>query len=741
VTGSSRAPTASLQWQIMQDHGPAPTLVFHSTARPVVTFGSFRFDLADGVLSRGDEELPLPPRATAILQHLVERPGRIVSKTSLMDVAWKDANVSETSLIEAIGLVRHALGDDPQKPTYIQTVHRRGYRFIAPVTSEAPASTRHQERPQPPDQSGVEEHAAAAAPPAPARVPPAAVAGVVAAVALLLGGIWLIRQPEPDTQVVRVNVAFPPEQAPAPGLNSHAIVALSPDGERLVYAGRAPGTTQLFLREMNRFDAIPLAGTEGAYGPFFSPDGDWVAFFAQGSLKKVRVTGADRAAPEVLGAVRPGVGGAWVSANEIVFAPNWSGPLMRISASGGPSSIALTPPAGQGYRWPERLDDQTILATRWRSSAADAAVVAISLASGAEQVIAEPATFGRYAPDGYVAFLRDGDLHAVRVHRSTYRPQGSAARVVPDVATGMTGAAQFAISARGSLLYLPDLPARADRFMARLDRQGRVADLPVTPRAFRYIAVCGDRLAATIFTRGQTDLWTGHVDRAAMTQLTREGSASEPVWSHDCRTITFSWNRMGVANIHTVAIESGEGPRLLFESPFSSSPGSWSPDGRWLAYIEQNPHSSGDVWLWDRTTAQRRPLAATPAMELLPALSPDGKYVAYESDASGVLEVEVASVATGARSQVSVGGGTWPAWSADGRQLFFLQKTNIMRAEWLDGRAVATDPAPLFSHPDIVLFESAGDHLVWLRRTAAAGPLTQMNLVLNWFSQLDREIR
>jgi hypothetical protein len=128
-------------------------------------------------------------------------------------------------------------------------------------------------------------------------------------------------------------------------------------------------------------------------------------------------------------------------------------------------------------------------------------------------------------------------------------------------------------------------------------------------------------------------------------------------------------------------------------------------------------------------------------MELLPALSPDGKYVAYESAASGTIEVEVASVSGGARTQVSVGGGKWPAWSADGRQLFFLQESSIMRAEWLDGRGVASDPVALFSHPDIILFESASRELVWLRPTAAAGPLTRMNLILNWFSQLDREIR
>jgi DNA-binding winged helix-turn-helix (wHTH) protein len=731
----------------MQEQDPARTLIFHPSARSVVYFGPFRLDLSDGLLSRGGEEIRLPPRALAILQHLVERAGRIVSKQSLMDVAWKDAHVSETSLTEAVGLIRQALGDDPQKPEYIQTVHRRGYRFVAPIATDAPASQPPlQDRSRPSDGFNRANDSARGQTTASDRMRRATIAGLVgAAVLLALGGLWawVARRPALHERSVRVNVAFPSEQAPVPSLNAHPIVTLSPDGERFVYVGGASGNARLFLREMNRFDAVPLPGTEGAHGPFFSPDGDWVAFFAQGSLKKVRVTGDDRAAPQVLCATETGVGGAWVSANEIIFAPNWTGPLMRVPASGGRPTLAVALPAGTTYRWPDRLDDQTILATRWRSSVDNAAVVAISLSSAEEWVIAEPATFGRYATGGYVSFLRDGDLYAARVDPSTYRPQGTPVRVVPAVMTGMTGAAQFAISPRGSLLYIDDVPERSQRTLARVDSQGRAADLPIPPRPFRYLAVCGDRLAATVFDRGDADLWTGHLDRAAMTQITREGSAFEPVWSPDCRTITFSWNRTGVANIYTVAIESGEAPRVLFESPFSSAPGSWSADGRWLAYTERHPETSGDIWLWDRLTGHRRPVIAAPGLELLPSLSPDGKYLAYESNASGVFEVEVASIQTGARVQVSVSGGTWPSWSADGRQLFYLHDSSIMHAgvEWRDGQVVATDPVTLFTHPDIILFERAGDQFVWLRRTAGPVPLTRMNLVLNWFSELDRKLR
>jgi eukaryotic-like serine/threonine-protein kinase len=729
----------------MPEHDPGRTLVFHPSKRSVVHFGPFRLDLSDGLLSRGGAEVRLPPRALTILQHLVERAGRIVSKQTLMDVAWKDAHVSEASLTEAVGLIRQALGDDPQKPEFIQTVHRRGYRFIAPISTDVPPST-PPDRSQPTDGFSRVNDSATAPTPASTRVRRATIAGLVgAAVLLTVGGLWawMGRRPASPGRSVRVNIAFPSEQAPVPSLNAHPVISLSPDGERFVYVGGAPDKVRLFLREMNRFDAMPLPGTEGAHGPFFSPDGDWVAFFAQGSLKKVRVTGDDRAEPQVICATETGVGGAWMSANEIVFAPNWRGPLMRVAASGGRPALAVALPDGAAYRWPDRLDHQTILATRWRSSADDAAVVAISMSSGAERVIAEPATFGRYATGGSVLFLRDGDLYSVRVDPSTYRPQGTPVRVVPAVMTGMTGAAQIAFSPRGSLLYLDDMPERLQRTLARVDGQGRAADLPIPPRAFRFFAVCDDRLAATVFARGNTDLWTGHLDRAAMTQITRDGAASEPVWSPDCRTIAFAWNRTGVANIYTVAIESGEAPRVLFESPLSSAPGSWSADGRWLAYTERHPETSSDIWLWDRVTGHRRPVIATPGVELLPSLSPDGGYVAYESSATGVFEVEVASTRTGARAQVSVGGGTWPSWSADGRQLYFLHDSSIMRAGvgWHDGQVVGTNPVALFTHPDIILFERSGDQFVWLRQTAGAVPLTRMNLVLNWFSELDRNLR
>ena len=729
----------------MQDHDSPRALLFHPGARSVVYFGPFRLELSDGVLTRDGEEVRLPPRAMVILQLLVERAGRIVSKAALMDIAWKDAHVSETSLTEAIGLIRQALGDDPQKPVFIQTVHRRGYRFIAPIAIDAPfapAPFGDTAAPAQPSRAATDAVVAEVAPSG-WRLRPI-VAAPIALALVAIGGAWtwMATRAAPPPQVIRANVDFPSYQAPVPGANAHPIIAMSPDGERFVYVGGRSDDARLFLRELNRFEAVAVAGTEGAHGPFFSPDGEWVAFFAGGRLKKVRVTGDQRGALEVLCETERGVGGVWLSSSEIVFAPNWSGPLMRVSASGG-RPVALALPAGANYRWPDRLDDRTILATRWRSSAEDAALVAIAVASGEERVIAAPATFGRFAAGGYVLFLRGGDLYALPVDPASQRPLGTPARVVPGVMTGTTGAAQFAVSPQGSLLYIDDIPERSARTLALVDSRGAATDLPMPPRDFRYVSVCGDRLAATVFAGGQTHLWTGHLGRAAMTQITREGTSLEPVWSPDCRSITFSWNRTGVAGIHAVPVDSGEPPRVLFESSLSITPGSWSADGRWLAYTERHPNSSADVWLWDRTTGHRRPVVATPGAELLPALSPDGRIVAYETNAAGTFEIEIASIETGARTQVSVGGGTWPSWSADGRRLFFLRDTSIVqvRVERQGGQLVTTDPAPVFTHPDIVLFRRASDQFVWLRRTAGTVAVTRSNLVLNWFSELNRSSR
>src|SRR5882672_7669511 len=286
-----------------------------------VNFGPFIFDRTNGLLRQGTREVPLPPRVLGVLELLVSRAGSIVSRQAIIDGVWSDAFVTDTSLAEAISVLRQALGDDPQSPQYIQTVHRRGYRFVAPVTT-VPALS--------PD-------AATAGSPAVDELREGLSIGRqllpwgIAALSLALAGIAVWQYTpfrSPDAPVVRMRIeptsgtAFD-DRAPA--------LALSADGRILAWSA-CDSHCRLYMRSLDQLDPQPVPGTEGASAPFFSPDGRWVAFFADGKLRKVSLAGGMPVA--VAEAPQP-FGGVWLPDGDIVFAASGHGGLLRVSDRGG----------------------------------------------------------------------------------------------------------------------------------------------------------------------------------------------------------------------------------------------------------------------------------------------------------------------------------------------------------------------------------------------------------------------
>ncbi|MEO7134244.1 MAG: winged helix-turn-helix domain-containing protein, partial [Vicinamibacterales bacterium] len=281
-----------------------------------VAFGPFRFVPGDG-LWRDGCAVPLPPRAIGVLSTLLTTPGVVVSKQALMDAVWRDTFVTESSLLEAIGLLRDALGDDRKQPTYIQTVHRRGYRFIGELRTVAPQ--------------------APLAPLAPDPLRPILVASAAYVIATVCVTIVfaLLGQHPIERHTSRFSISLRGDATIDPLRGS---VAVSLDGSRVAYVATSTGRSQLFLRSVERDEAVALPGTEDASDPFFSPDGEWIGFFAHGSLQKVRAGGGT---PIVIAAARAAAGASWTADNTIVFGVGSGGGLARVSASAGVRSIGV----------------------------------------------------------------------------------------------------------------------------------------------------------------------------------------------------------------------------------------------------------------------------------------------------------------------------------------------------------------------------------------------------------------
>lgn len=705
--------------------------IARASAGPIA-FGPFRFEPGNG-LWRDDAEVPLPPRALGLLDALTAQPGTVVSKQALMDAVWKDAFVTEASLLEAIRVLREALGDDRLNPTYIQTVHRRGYRFVAPVTITADAAIA-------PEASG----------PATAGLGPEwrplVVAGVAATAAMI--GIAIVfalfgQRPPEARPTMRFTIALPDDLAIDPLRGS---VAVSADGTRMVYVAIVGGRPRLLLRTIDRDAPQLIDGSDGAADPFFSPDGRWIGFFARGTLKKLSVDGGT---PIVLCAARAGAGASWGRDGTIVFGGGTGGSLSRVSQDGGDPVVLTAPPAGSRdvtYGWPDVLPDGTgVIYTAVSLSNSRVAVYDIARATSTPLV--EFGSFGRYAPTGHLVFERRGRLEAAAFDAGERRLISAPRSILRGVATSGTTSAgpRFAFSRTGSLIYVPGASSDIDEQLQWLDVRGQIEPVPMPAAPIGAVDVAPDlqQLAMTVETEAGADLWVGDLRRGAFSRLPSDGPSAGPTWRPDGLEIAFAYSKAGPFNIFTRPPDGGS-PEPLLESPWNQLPTSWSPDGRLLAFTEFNPMTGADIWVLDLATRTRRAVVRTLFDESHARFSPDGLWLAYASNESGRWDVFVRRADGSApRVQVSTDGGSWPSWSVDGRTLYFNANGRAAAA------AVQTSPALSVSAPmlipgrgDLQLASGrAASDRVLVRQGAITPVRHELRVVLEWFSELTRLAR
>jgi eukaryotic-like serine/threonine-protein kinase len=526
-------------------------------------------------------------------------------------------------------------------------------------------------------------------------------------------------------------------------------LALSPDGRRLAYVARSGGRAQLYLRDLDVFEAKPLAGTDGARYPFFSPDGESIAFFADNRLKRVPVRGGSPVT--VCDVPTLGQGGTWAPDDIIVFDPGASG-LMRVSAAGGSAEpIATSDPEmdARDLSWPHFLPGgRALLATVDHHE--NAALVLLSLESGRWRQIGTGFQ-AQYVPSGHLLFhvpgIREGEVQAVGFDVERLEVLGQPRAVVDGVfRSAGAGGAYFAPSSAGTLVFVLGGHART---LVRVEKNGRRTALLDERRGFRIprISPDGRYVAVTIDPR-PSQVWVYDLARRSGLPLAIDGHSMSPAWTADGQRVTYgasSSTAVAGGDLYWRPADASADAQRLLARDFWQHPQSWSRDGQTLIFVTDHRTDGADIWMM-RSGGDSQALIATRASEMAARLSPDQRWLAYSSDESGRQEVYVRPFPDVNRRKwpVSTGGGNWPVWAPNGRELYYINGTTVMAVsvETDDAMFKAGSPETLFTGP----FETGssafdispdGTYFVMVEADPDARP-THIHVVANWIEELKR---
>jgi eukaryotic-like serine/threonine-protein kinase len=569
---------------------------------------------------------------------------------------------------------------------------------------------------------------------------------VAAALVVALGAGWLLaswfgRTDEPPPRVTRLTVALPPNQQ-LDTASTAAPLALSEDGLQLAYVARGEDArTRLYLRRLDAFEAVPVPDTEGARYPFFSPDGNWVAYFANGKLKRASVRGG--APLTVCDVPEVGRGGVWMPDDTIIFVAGNAG-LKRVSARGGvpnPLLIEGLDTNVTSISWPALLPDGRNLLVSLGSDLGEA-LAALSLETGHLRELG-PGSQARYLPTGHLLFhashVREGELRVVGLDPDRIEPHGEPVAVLDGVfRAANAGAVYFAVSRNGTLVFAPGGLAHA---LVLVERGGQRTPLIEDRRGFRFprLSPDGHRIAVTIDPR-PSQVWVYDLVRRTGIPLATEGHSLAPMWSPDGKRVIYTTH----GDLYSRAADGSTPAERLLSRPGAQYASSWTPDGKTLLFTEQLATRKFSIW---RLAPARdpSPVIATVDNESVVALSPDGRWLAYGSDQTGRSEVYVRpypAVETG-KWLISADGGHSPLWSPDGRELFYMNGAKVLAVPVIaDGASLTIgEPVELFEGPFDVTqdrnFDLApeGTGFVMIEVEPFSRP-TRLQVVTDWFEEV-----
>jgi len=736
----------------------------NNEAKPLYEFGPFSLDARERVLTRDKNEIPLAPKVFETLLLLVQNRGHVLEKEMLLRELWPGTFVEEGSLTQSISQLRKVLSDDGGRESYIQTVPKHGYRFIAQVNEHngrlhdtvAGAIT--------PVVEGSRETPTGTVGSAgllrqiflrPVTVGWTTVALII--VAALVWAVFRFSQPATGTRTTQLQMNPPPGSR----FQVEQGFAISPDGRTVAFvAGKPAG--KLWVRTLDSASFQQLPDTDGAAFPFWSPDGRSIGFFAQGKLKRIdlsnhqSLTLADAPLPR---------GGAWGVGNAIIFAAAANGPLWRVPALGGTRQPATTIDVSREatHRWPVFLPDgQTFL---FYIRARDPNVNGVyrgSLDRPREKIrVVNSATNTLYSPPhgkhpGELLWAQGGNLISQPFDTASGRLEGLPAPVLHAGPAGI-GPPQlglFSVSQEGTLVF-----GREDRYqLTWYSREGKVlgtigepefygAEIRISPDGSKVAVQRRENNSGPPNAWGSLHVWTFDLADRTQTRVTAGGSGGKVgaslFWSPDGQRLVYGMipeNSNTRVNLFAKRA-SGVGPvERLTDTPHSEIGEDWSPDGKYILYTETTRDAQFHLWILP-LVGERKPVPLMQGrfQESEGRFSPDGKWISYTSDESGRQEVYVQSFPLSeTKLQVSTGGGSYSVWGRDGNELFYRSPEGNLLAVPVRRSVGKLDFGPakvLFPIPrtlDRPAYDVAANGQRFLTFTPSHEAEPTLTVVLNW---------
>ena len=577
---------------------------------------------------------------------------------------------------------------------------------------------------------------------------PALAAGLLLAAGLVVFAALRLRR-EPAARPLRFAIAIPPGTSYSPPEVSRG-VSISPDGTRVVIEAVSKGRRHLYLRPLDSEEAVELEGSIDATGHFWSPDSRFLAFFAEGKLKKIPATGGR---PEELCQASFAFVGTWNPSGTILFAELDPPGIYSVPDIGGEAVRITTPDPSRretSLIWPQFLPDgrRFLYIANGEPGMGNRELRVASLDSKESRAVARIASRVEYVPPGFLLYVREGALFAQRFDDRSLQLRGEPQQLAANVYYFFgPSLAAFSASQTGALVY--QTAARPSR-LVWFDRSGKEIGQLGAPSVVKGERISPDGRSAAIDIEdprtGTSDVWVFELASGVSTRLHSDAvDEAMPVWAADGSKLLYRSDRKGPPDIYEIAVGVPGSEKPLLELPGLQQPEDASRDGRLLAYLQGVATTVWNIWLLPFEGERKpSPWRRTRFNETSPRFSPDGRWIAYESDESGDPEIYVALTASGGeKRRISPGGGRRPRWRRDGKELYYSDRGGVVMAvpvtpglRWESGA-----PVPLFRvEPEIENYDVTPDG----SRFLVSMPLEKvrespLRVIVNWPSALQSQ--